>query len=126
MIRKLGKTLNKVGINGFLLGIFAAIFATSVAAWLLGYSLITGSLVAIYAMLGDLLSSFIKRRLAMAPSSAAPFLDQVPESFFPAFMMMQVFNLEISSVILLVLIFIIMELAISHVLYFWGIRKRPY
>lgn len=107
-------------------GIFAAIFATSVAAWLLGYSLITGSLVAIYAMLGDLLSSFIKRRLAMAPSSAAPFLDQVPESFFPAFMMMQVFNLEIFSVVLLVLIFIIMELAISHVLYFWGIRKRPY
>ena len=107
-------------------GIFAALFATSVAAWLLGYSLITGLLVAVYAMLGDLLSSFIKRRLAMAPSSAAPFLDQVPESFFPAFMMMQVFNLEISSVILLVLIFIIVELAISHVLYFWGIRKRPY
>lgn len=107
-------------------GIFAALFATSVAAWLLGYSLITGLLLAVYAMLGDLLSSFIKRRLAMAPSSAAPFLDQVPESFFPAFMMMQVFNLEISSVILLVLIFIIVELAISHVLYFWGIRKRPY
>jgi hypothetical protein len=107
-------------------GIFAALFATSAAAWLLGNSLVTGLLVAAYAIIGDLLSSFIKRRLAMAPSSAAPFLDQVPESFFPAFMMMQVFNLEISSVILLVLIFIIMELAISHVLYVWGIRKRPY
>lgn len=107
-------------------GIFAALFATSVAAWLLGYSLETGLLVAVYAILGDLLSSFVKRRLGMAPSSAAPFLDQVPESFFPAFMMMQVFNLEISSVMLLVLIFIIVELAISQVLYIWGIRKRPY
>lgn len=107
-------------------GIFAALLATSAAAWLLGYAPVTGFLVAVYAMLGDLLSSFIKRRLAMAPSSAAPFLDQVPESFFPAFMMMQVFNLDIFSVILLVLIFIIAELAISHVLYLWGVRKRPY
>lgn len=107
-------------------GIFAALLATSADAWLLGYSPGTGFLVAVYAILGDLLSSFIKRRLAMAPSSAAPLLDQVPESFFPAFMMMQVFNLEIPSVMLLVLIFIMIELAISHVLYFWGIRKRPY
>lgn len=107
-------------------GIFAALLATSAAAWLLGYAPVTGFLVAVYTILGDLLSSFIKRRLAMAPSSAAPFLDQVPESFFPAFMMMQVFNLDIFSVILLVLIFIIAELAISHVLYLWGVRKRPY
>jgi len=62
----------------------------------------------------------------MAPSSAAPLLDQVPESFFPAFIMMQIFNLEIYSVMLLVFIFIILELTISHVLYLWGIRKRPY
>ena len=62
----------------------------------------------------------------MAPSSAAPLLDQVPESFFPAFIMMQIFNLEIFSVILLVIIFIMVELIISRVLYLWGIRKRPY
>ncbi|MBE9560221.1 MAG: CDP-archaeol synthase, partial [Proteobacteria bacterium] len=75
---------------------------------------------------GDLGSSFIKRRLSMQPSSMAPLLDQVPESFFPAFMMMHTFNLNISSVILLVLIFIIIELALSHILYKYGIRKNPY
>lgn len=107
-------------------GIFAALFVTSAAAWLLGYSPETGFLVAVFSILGDLLSSFIKRRLSMAPSSAAPLLDQVPESFFPAFIMMQIFNLEISSVILLVFVFIMIELTISHVLYHWGIRKRPY
>jgi CDP-archaeol synthase len=107
-------------------GIFAALVVTSVAAWLLGYSPEMGLLVAVCAILGDLLSSFIKRRLAMAPSSAAPLLDQVPESFFPAFIMMQIFNLEIFSVILLVIIFIMVELIISRVLYLWGIRKRPY
>jgi CDP-archaeol synthase len=107
-------------------GIFAALIVTSVAAWLFGYSPKIGLLVAVCAILGDLLSSFIKRRLAMAPSSAALLLDQVPESFFPAFIMMQIFNLDIFSVILLVIIFIMVELIISRVLYLWGIRKRPY
>ena len=70
-------------------GIFASLLTTSVAAWLLGYSPETGFLVAFYAITGDLLSSAVKRRLAMKPSSMAPVLDQVPESLFPALMMME-------------------------------------
>lgn len=107
-------------------GIFAAMLATAFAAWLIGISPETGLLVAVYAVLGDLLSSFIKRRLAMQPSSMALFLDQIPESLLPAYMMMHVFNLDISSVFLLVLIFVIIELVLSHVLYSWGVRKKPY
>lgn len=107
-------------------GIFAAALATSAAAWFIGYSPTTGLLIAVFAVAGDLTSSFIKRRLAMKPSSMAPLLDQIPESLFPALIMMPVFNLTISSVLLLVLIFIIIELALSHTLYKWGIRKRPY
>ena len=107
-------------------GILAALLATTAAAWLLDHSLETGLLVAVYAMLGDLGSSFIKRRLSMKPSSMAPLLDQVPESLFPAFMLKEVFNLDISAVILLVLIFIITELVLSHILYRYGLRKEPY
>ncbi len=93
---------------------------------MIGYSLEIGFGVAVYAIFGDLLSSIIKRRLAMEQSSQAPLLDQVRESLFPAVMMMHVFKLEISSVILLVLIFIIIEWLVSHVFYRWGVRKRPY
>ncbi|PCJ88954.1 MAG: hypothetical protein COA54_01645 [Thiotrichaceae bacterium] len=107
-------------------GIFSALFATTMAAWLLGYLPETGLLIATYAILGDLISSFIKRQLAMAPSSKAPLLDQIPESFLPALMLMETFRLTTSSVILLVLIFVITELLLSHMLYKWGIRKRPY
>jgi hypothetical protein len=107
-------------------GVFAALVATAAAAWLLGYPPETGALVATYAVLGDLCSSFIKRRLSMSPSSMAPLLDQLPESLFPAFMMMQVFNLDIQAVILLVLTFVITELGLSHILYRWGVRRRPY
>ena len=107
-------------------GIFSAFIVTAIAAWLLGYSLQTGLLVAFYVVLGDLFSSFIKRRLSMAPSSMAPLLDQVPESLLPAYMLMSVFGLDISAVMLLVLIFVIVELFLSHILYKWGLRKTPY
>jgi len=107
-------------------GILAALFATGIAAWLLGYSPQIGLQVASYAVLGDLASSFAKRRLSMQPSSMAPLLDQVPESLFPALMMQHTFKLDLLSVIMLVLTFIIIELTLSHILYKWGIRKRPY
>ena len=107
-------------------GVFAAIAATPAAAWLMGYSLETGFLVAIYAVVGDLLSSFLKRRLGKEPSSMAFILDQVPESLLPGLMMMDVFKLELQSILIMVLIFIIIELLLSHILYKWGIRKRPY
>lgn len=107
-------------------GLIAAVFFTAVAAYLMGYSPQTGMLVALYALLGDLISSFLKRRLAMPSSSMALLLDQVPESFLPAFMLMDTFNLDIMAVIALVLIFIILELLLSRILYRWGLRKRPY
>lgn len=107
-------------------GVLAAIATTPVVAWLLGYSPETGLLVALYAILGDLSSSFIKRRLGMAPSSMALLLDQIPECLFPALMVMETFHLDIPSVMLLTLIFVITELALSHVLFNWGLRKRPY
>jgi CDP-archaeol synthase len=107
-------------------GVLSALLVTPVVAWLLGYSAETGLLVAVYAIFGDLCSSFIKRRLAMKPSSTAPLLDQIPESLFPAYMLRHVFNLEISSVVWLVLIFIIIDLVLSHILYRWWLRKRTY
>lgn len=107
-------------------GVTAALLLTSIVSLLIGYTLEAGFLVAAYAICGDLFSSFIKRRLRMKSSSMAPLLDQIPESLIPAYMMREVFNLGLLSVIWLVLIFIIVELLLSHILYRWGVRKKPY
>nr|WP_297348585.1 CDP-archaeol synthase [uncultured Glaciecola sp.] len=107
-------------------GALGACVVTSASAWLLGYAAEIGLLIATYAVVGDLASSFIKRRLGMQSSAMAPLLDQVPESLFPAVMMKATFGLNMLSLILLIIAFIIIELMLSQTLYKWGIRKRPY
>ncbi len=107
-------------------GVIAAIACTAVAAVLLGYSAQTGALVAVYAMAGDLFSSFVKRRLGLAPHSMAPLLDQVPESLLPAVMLRDTFGLNLESIIILVFAFIVAELCLSFVFFKLGIRKKPY
>lgn len=107
-------------------GIIGAIVFTSLAAVVFGYSLSTGALVAVYAVSGDLASSFIKRRLGMGSSSMAPLIDQIPESLLPAVMLRQTFGLDYQSILILVGVFIVVELFLSVALFKLGIRKRPY
>lgn len=107
-------------------GVIGAVVFTSLASVMLGYSPSTGALVAVYAIIGDLASSFIKRRLGMDSSSMAPLLDQVPESLLPAVMLRQTFGLDFQSILILIGVFIVVELFLSAVLFKLGIRKRPY
>jgi len=107
-------------------GVIGAIVFTSIGAVLLGYSVPVGTQIALYAVLGDILSSFIKRRIGMAPSSMAPLLDQVPESLFPALMFMDTFEMNYQSIIILVCVFIVIELLLSFILFKLGIRNKPY
>ena len=107
-------------------GVIGAIIFTPVGAVLLGYTVPTGVLIAIYAVLGDILSSFIKRRFGMAPSSMAPLLDQVPESLLPALMFMDTFEMDYQSIIILVCVFVAIELLLSFILFKLGIRQKPY
>lgn len=107
-------------------GVIAAVIFTSIVAVLIGYPASTGAQIALYAVLGDVFSSFIKRRLGMAASSMAPLLDQVPESLLPAVMLMDTFEMDIQSIIILVCVFIIMELLLSYIFFKLGIRNRPY
>ena len=107
-------------------GVIGAVILTTIGAILLGYPASTGAQIAIYAMLGDILSSFIKRRLGMVPSSMAPLLDQVPESFLPALMLKDTFGIDLQSIIILISVFIVLELFLFSILFKLGIRNRPY
>ena len=105
-------------------GVIAALLVTPIAASALGYSFETGGHIALFAVLGDLFSSFIKRRLGMAPSSKAFLLDQVPESLMPALIVMQNFHLGVTDISLLVFVFLIVDLVMTYMLYHWRILKK--
>jgi hypothetical protein len=64
-------------------GLAVSLLVTTLVALLLGLQIWIGLLLAAAAMAGDLLSSFLKRRLHLAPGSKATGLDQIPESLFP-------------------------------------------
>lgn len=107
-------------------GIVASVIATVAMAVLLNYEASTGFMIAVLAMIGDLFSSFIKRRLKKPESSQAFLLDQIPESLFPSLWLMKLTYIDLTQVIVIVGCFIIIELVLSKILYKVGIRKHPY
>lgn len=107
-------------------GIIAAIIVTVPVALLLGFTAELGLVLAALAMLGDLLGSFIKRRLKLAPSNRALGLDQIPESLLPMFACQVLLGLSWKSTMMVVFLFFVMELLLSRLLYPLHIRKHPY
>ena len=85
-----------------------------------------GLLVAATAMLGDLFSSFTKRRINLVPGSMALGLDQIPESLLPALACRWVLPITVVDIVLMSALFFVGELGASRVLYRFKIRDRPY
>ena len=77
-------------------------------------------------MIGDLFSSFVKRRFGIKESSMVIGLDQIPESLFPLLMVQDILGFSVQHVALAVVAFIIFELLVSRLLYWMHIRKQPY
>ena len=107
-------------------GLLGAVIVCAAVAHLLGYTVFFGAACGALAMLGDLLSSFSKRRLQMQSSSKAPFIDQVPESLLPALVFKSALALSWMDILLLTVAFTALEVVFSVVLFRLGIRKHPY
>ncbi|WJW74633.1 CDP-archaeol synthase [Thiohalobacter sp. IOR34] len=108
-------------------GLAAALLCGGLAAPLLGLPWSLGLAMAAAAMAGDLLSSFTKRRLGIEPSGQALGLDQIPESLLPLLVARHWLPaLGLGEALLLSLLFLVVELGLSRLLYRLRIRKRPY
>jgi CDP-2,3-bis-(O-geranylgeranyl)-sn-glycerol synthase len=107
-------------------GLVLALACAALAAPLLGFEWITGAGLASASMLGDLASSFIKRRLGLAVHSRALWLDQIPESLLPLLVLRETLGLGWLDILLLVAVFLALELLLSRLLYRLHIREQPY
>lgn len=107
-------------------GLIASLVATAIMALIIGIGWRLGMMIGAFAMLGDLCASFIKRRLGLPPSSQAVGLDQIPESLLPLIFCAIIFNLNWWRVVFLVLLFWLLDVLLSRLLFQIGIRRRPY
>lgn len=105
-------------------GILSSLAATTFVALVIGITAIIGAIFAFCAMLGDLCSSFIKRRLGIASSKMILGLDQIPESIFPLLAVRQHFNLSWNDILVIMAVFCIIELVSSLLLSRFSARKN--
>ena len=73
-----------------------------------------------------LLSTFIKRRIGLPPSSRAPGLDQLPESLLAALASRRRASLTRTDVAAAVTGFVLADVLLSGWLHRAGLRERPY
>ena len=114
------------GASKTLRGVLSSIVATSAFAPIVGLNWKAGAIIGSTAMAGDLLSSFVKRRLRLPPSSRATGLDQVPESLLPFLACRSMLALTAADIVAGVTIFFVGEIVLSRLLYKLGIRRHPY
>lgn len=107
-------------------GLCSAILSTTLIAILSGIEPLTGILFGALAMAGDMLASFLKRRMGRAESSRARGLDTVPESLLPILVLKEPLALSLIDIMLIAALFFLIEELLSPVLYRLHIRKRPY
>ena len=107
-------------------GLVGSVLATALVAWLLRLGWLFGACFGLMAMLGDLLSSFCKRRLRLNASTRATGIDQIPESALPLWTGMAFLDYGYGMVVLGTLAFFLLEALGSPLLYRLGIRNRPY
>ena len=115
-----------LGPSKTLTGVLVAVSSTALGASLLGLPLLAGALIGAGSMLGDALSSFVKRRLGLASGNRAIGLDQIPEALVALLAALPLLALPWTSVLWLPLAFMLADLLISRTLFWLGIRQHPH
>jgi CDP-2,3-bis-(O-geranylgeranyl)-sn-glycerol synthase len=105
--------------------VFSVLVAALVGELLdLGWRL--GAALGATSMAGDLISSFIKRRLKLPPSSRATGLDHIPESLLPLLVCQQALGLTAAEITAIVVLFLFGNMVVSPIFYKLRIRKHPW
>ena len=107
-------------------GLVLAVLVTTMLAPLVDIKFMNGAIVSAAAMMGDLLSSFLKRRLKIPPSGMTVGLDQIPEALLPALVARCVLPLTSLDIAAIVSIFFVGQLFFSRIFFALKIRDEPH
>ncbi len=107
-------------------GVLAIMAAAILGAAVLNFGIAFGAVFGVLVVAGDLLSSFLKRRRGLAPSSRSTGLDQLPEALLPAAFAVTYLDIEWWWAPLWAGTFMLLDILVSPLLYRLRIRKNPY
>jgi hypothetical protein len=105
-------------------GVAAAGFAAATTGALFGLPVGIGGAFGLCSMAGDVLSSFIKRRLGVASSDSVLLLDQIPEAALPLLAFRARWSLGGREVLAITALFLVLGIVASELLFRLKIRKR--
>jgi CDP-2,3-bis-(O-geranylgeranyl)-sn-glycerol synthase len=115
-----------LGSSKTVVGAITAIATSALLAPWLGLSWHIGALIGLCSMIGDAISSFVKRRRGLSPGAMAIGLDQIPESLLAMLACKPLLELTWLQVIVLTLLFMIANLAISKMTALAGLNHHPH
>ena len=124
--RILGDGHPLLGPNKTWRGLVAATVAAAAVSPLLGFGVGIGITIGLVAMIGDAVTSYIKRRAGFASSDQAFVLDQTPEALLPLLAVADKLNLSITDIAFVTVAFVVLGLLLSRLLFRFGVRRRPH
>jgi CDP-2,3-bis-(O-geranylgeranyl)-sn-glycerol synthase len=107
-------------------GLISAVLLTALVGFLMDIAPAIGAVMGAAAMVGDAMSSFVKRRLGIASSDRATGLDQIPEALLPLLVVYTRLALTPSEVASITLAFFLLEIPLAWLSFKLGLRERPY
>lgn len=107
-------------------GVAAAVLLGSLSALAFGLPAGVGALIGAAAMAGDMMSSFVKRRVGIASSGKATGLDQVPEALLPLLAVQGMLQLSPAMIVGVTLAFFLLALPLARWAHRIGLRDQPH
>lgn len=107
-------------------GVVSGMLACGLFALIIGMGLLFGLVFGLLGLIGDMISSFIKRRAGLDSSARALGLDQIPEALLP--MILAWYWLELNGLVVagVVVLFTVSNIVLSPLLFRLGIRHQPH
>ncbi|MBY6033989.1 CDP-archaeol synthase [Marinobacter daepoensis] len=107
-------------------GLFSGVVTCALFAFWTGLGWLFGAFFGFLALLGDMVSSFIKRRMGLASSARAVWLDQLPEALLPMALAWCWLELPLWEALAVALLFALSNMLFSPLFFRLGIRKQPH
>ena len=101
--------------------IFSELALADYSNWLL-----LGFLIGFGAIFGDLIKSFIKRRLNYEPGKPFVPFDQTDFVFGALIFVYPLVNLQFDKIIIIVILSIVLHIIVNHLAFYTGVRKEKW